>query len=288
MAVINWYPGHMTKSIRMIEDNIKLIDVLIYVLDARAPKSCINPDFVKYVSRLPVVYVLNKSDLADDVQTAAWKKKLGGERSVALSSVGTVSGSSAQVLAEIKRLCGAKIEKYAAKGVKTTIKAMVIGVPNTGKSTLINNLIGKGKAITGNKAGVTRGKQWFRVNEYVEVLDTPGTLYPKLSSQKIARHLAYIGSIKDEVVDVNELACNFIKEAYVIKPSVITDRYGFVPSESDDDNLEQVAKSRGFILKGGVCDIDRAAVAVIDDFRKGRMGKITLDEAFSTNDGDKE
>ena len=124
MAVINWYPGHMTKSIRMIEDNIKLIDVLIYVLDARAPKSCINPDFVKYVSRLPVVYVLNKSDLADDVQTAAWKKKLGGERSVALSSVGTVSGSSAQVLAEIKRLCGAKIEKYAAKGVKTTIKAI--------------------------------------------------------------------------------------------------------------------------------------------------------------------
>lgn len=288
MAVINWYPGHMTKSIRMIEDNIKLIDVLIYVLDARAPKSCINPDFVKYVSRLPVVYVLNKSDLADDVQTAAWKKKLGGERSVALSSVGTVSGSSAQVLAEIKRLCGAKIEKYAAKGVKTTIKAMVLGVPNTGKSTLINNLIGKGKAITGNKAGVTRGKQWFRVNEYVEVLDTPGTLYPKLSSQKIARHLAYVGSIKDEVVDVNELACNFIKEAYAIKPSVITDRYGFVPSESDDDNLEQVAKNRGFILKGGVCDIDRAAVAVIDDFRKGRMGKITLDEAFSTNDGDKE
>lgn len=288
MAVINWYPGHMTKSIRMIEDNIKLIDVLIYVLDARAPKSCINPDFVKYVSRLPVVYVLNKSDLADDVQTAAWKKKLGGERSVALSSVGTVSGSSAQVLAEIKRLCGAKIEKYAAKGVKTTIKAMVLGVPNTGKSTLINNLIGKGKAITGNKAGVTRGKQWFRVNEYIEVLDTPGTLYPKLSSQKIARHLAYVGSIKDEVVDVNELACNFIKEAYEIKPSVITDRYEFVPSENDEGNLEQVAKSRGFILKGGVCDIDRAAVAVIDDFRKGRMGKITFDEAFSTNDGDKE
>ena len=285
MAVINWYPGHMTKSIRMIEENIKLIDVLVYVLDARAPKSCINPDFVKYVSRLPVVYVLNKSDLADDIQTAAWKRKLSGERSVAISSVSTVSGSSTQILTAIKKLCGEKMDKFAAKGVKTTIKAMVLGVPNTGKSTLINNLIGKGKAITGNKAGVTRGKQWFRVNEYVEVLDTPGTLYPKLAGQKTARHLAYIGSIKDEVVDINELACNFIKEVYTINPAIISDRYGFVPNESDEYNLEQVAKCRGFILKGGVCDIDRAAVAIIDDFRKGRMGKLTLDETGADNGG---
>ena len=285
MAVINWYPGHMTKSIRMIEENVKLIDVLVYVLDARAPKSCINPDFIKYVSRLPVVYVLNKCDLADDAQTALWVKKLKGEKSAVVTANSTVSGRSNRIVAEIKRLCGEKINKFAARGVKTTIKAMVLGVPNTGKSTLINNLIGKGKAITGNKAGVTRGKQWFKVNEYVEILDTPGTLYPKLANQKIARHLAYIGSIKDEVVDVNELAAKLIKELYEIKPDAITARYSFAPSETDESNLEQVAKSRGFILKGGVGDADRAAVAVIDDFRKGRIGKITLDEATASDGG---
>lgn len=284
MAVINWYPGHMTKSIRMIEENIKLIDALVYVLDARAPKSCINPDFTRYIERLPVVYVLNKSDLADEAQTSEWCKKLTGERSVALSVDSTVSKSSATVLSAIKRLTGNKIEKFAAKGVKTTVKVMVLGVPNTGKSTLINNLIGKGKAITGNKAGVTRGKQWFRVNEYTEILDTPGTLYPKLSNQTIARHLAYLGSIKDEVVDTFELSMKLMAELAEIKPSAIEGRYGFVPQELGEKNLERIALSRSFLLKGGVPDVERASTAVIDDFRKGRLGRITLDEVSDNDD----
>lgn len=278
MAVINWYPGHMTKSIRMIEENIRLIDALVYVLDARAPKSCINPDFSRYIEKLPVVYVLNKSDLADEKQTAAWRKKLSGARSEALSIDSTVSKSSASVLSAIKNLTGDKIEKFAARGIKTTVKVMVLGVPNTGKSTLINNLIGKAKAITGNKAGVTRGKQWFRVNEYTEVLDTPGTLYPKLSNQTVARHLAYLGSIKDEVVDALELSMELLRELAEIKPSAVEMRYGFVPLESGEKNLEKVAISRSFLLKGGIPDTERASAAVIDDFRKGRLGRITLDE----------
>ena len=278
MSVINWYPGHMTKSIRMIEENIKLIDALIYVLDARAPLSCINPDFGRYIEKLPVIYILNKSDLADTVQTDLWCKKLRGERSMAITLDSTVSRSSAQVLSTIRRICDEKITKYANKGVKTTIKVMVLGVPNTGKSTLINNFIGKAKAITGNKAGVTRGKQWFRVNDYIEVLDTPGTLYPKLANQDIARHLAYVGSVKEEVVDILSLSTKLIKEVECLYPGTILARYGFNPGENDEENLIFVGKSRGFLLRGGEVDIERASMAVIDDFRKGRLGRITLDK----------
>lgn len=276
MANINWYPGHMTKSIRMIEENIKLIDALVYVLDARAPLSCINPDFDRYVSRLPVIFVLNKSDLADPVMTDLWKKRLTGDRRIAIAADSTVSKSSNAILTLIKSLCGDKISKYSARGVKATIKVMVLGVPNTGKSTLINNFIGKAKAVTGNKAGVTRGKQWFKVNDYIEVLDTPGTLYPKFEKQSVARKLAFLGCIKDEVVDSLELAKELVSVLAVVKPSALKDRYGIDCCE-ENDILEQVAKARGFMLKGGVCDIERASIAVIDDFRKGRMGKITLD-----------
>ena len=279
MAFINWYPGHMTKSIRMIEENIRLIDVLIYVLDARAPRSCINPDFDRYIQKLPVIYVLNKSDLADSAETEKWRGVLSGPMSEVVSLNSTVSKSSASVMASIRRLCGGKIDKYAAKGVKTTIKAMVLGVPNTGKSTLINNLIGKGKAVTGNKAGVTRGKQWFNAGEYTEILDTPGTLYPKLSDQTIARHLAYLGNIKDEVLDASELSCQLLKELSEIKPDSIVSRYGFVPVGDGEKDLDAVCHARSFMLKGGLPDTERASKAVIEDFRKGRLGKITLDFA---------
>ena len=278
MANINWYPGHMTKSIRMIEENIRLIDCLVYVLDARAPRSCINPDFERYILRLPVVYVLNKADLADPAQTEKWKRKLTGERSVAVVTNASASKSCAVIVTEIRRLCSEKISRYAAKGVKTSVKAMVLGVPNTGKSTIINNLIGKAKAITGNKAGVTRGKQWFKVNDTVEVLDTPGTLYPKLSDQTVARRLAYLGSIKDEVVDGYELAIELIRDLDAVRPDAITERYGFTPAGDGESDVTSVAKSRGFLLRGGDADLDRASVALIDDFRKGRLGRITLDE----------
>ena len=279
MAFINWYPGHMTKSIRMIEENIRLIDVLIYVLDARAPRSCINPDFNRYIQKLPVIYVLNKSDLADSAETEKWRGVLSGPMSEVVSLNSTVSKSSASVMASIRRLCGGKIDKYAAKGVKTTIKAMVLGVPNTGKSTLINNLIGKGKAVTGNKAGVTRGKQWFNAGEYTEILDTPGTLYPKLSDQTIARHLAYLGSIKVEQMFESEISCQLLKELSGRKPDSIVSRYGFVPVGDGEKDLDAVCHARSFMLKGGLPDTERASKAVIEDFRKGRLGKITLDFA---------
>lgn len=280
MTEINWYPGHMVKSLRTIGETMGLIDVAVYVLDARAPRSCINPDFRRYIEKLPTVYVLNKADLADRNMTERWKKVLSSNGNIALSADSTVSGASGAILSAITSLCSGVIERKAARGVRAAIRAMVLGVPNTGKSTLINNLIGKGKAVTGNKAGVTRGKQWFRVSDRVELMDTPGTLYPKLSDPVTARHLAYIGSIKDEVVDGYELAVDLFGELKTLAPAGLSARYGFDPTPlSGDEGLEAVAASRAFLLKGGAPDVERAAAALIDDFRKGRLGKITLDGA---------
>ena len=276
---INWYPGHMTKSIRMMEENIKLVDAVIYVLDARAPKSCMNPNFDKFIEKLPVVFVLNKADLASEQSVAKWKKKLTGPNREAVSVNSTVSKTSASVVALLKKLCAGKINKFAQKGVKATIRVMIMGVPNTGKSTLTNNLCGKAKAITGNKAGVTRGKQWVKVSDTIEVMDTPGTLYPKLSDQTVAKHLAYMGSIKDEVVDGEELAMALLEELSTRFPFALKNRYGIENPDTPSALLEQIARKRGFILKGNVPDIERASDAILDDFRKGRMGKITLEEA---------
>lgn len=276
---INWYPGHMTKSIRMMEENIKLVDAVIYVLDARAPKSCMNPNFDKFIEKLPVVFVLNKADLASEQSVAKWKKKLTGPNREAVSVNSTVSKTSASVVALLKKLCAGKINKFAQKGVKATVRVMIMGVPNTGKSTLTNNLCGKAKAITGNKAGVTRGKQWVKVSDTIEVMDTPGTLYPKLFDQTVAKHLAYMGSIKDEVVDGEELAMALLEELSTRFPFALKNRYGIENPDTPSALLEQIARKRGFILKGNVPDIERASDAILDDFRKGRMGKITLEEA---------
>ncbi len=274
---INWFPGHMTKSLRMMDENINLIDVLIYVLDSRAPASCLNPAFDKYIEKLPVVYVLNKIDLADPAATNDWKSCLTGENSAAVCLNSTMSGSSKAINKLAIELCRDKIKKYENKGVKAVLRAMVIGVPNSGKSTLINNLCGKTKAITGDKAGVTRGKQWVRVTDYLEILDTPGTLYPKMNDQNLAKHLAYLGSIKDEILDIYELATELLKELYVIDKTIVDARYNIESTNDSLATLEKIAISKGLRKKGGIIDEERASLMVVDDFRKGRMGRITLD-----------
>lgn len=275
---LHWFPGHMTKSLRMIRENVKLVDVIFYVVDARAPISCINPSFSPLIENKKVVYIINKADLVEpiDIDRFLCYLKSIGDDAIALNS--TLSKSSRQLLDIVKKSCLDKIEKYKRKGVNATIRAMVIGVPNCGKSTLINNLCGKASALTGNKAGVTRGKQWVRINDFFEVLDTPGTLYPKLNDQVAALRLAFIGSIKDEVVDKNELAYMFIKELISIDPKILINKYNIVLSDDIDHVMSDIARNRGYLLKGNIPDIDRACVALIDDFRKGRLGKICLDK----------
>ena len=274
---IHWFPGHMTKSLRMMEENIKLVDLVIYVLDARAPLSCINPSFEKLISGKKVIFVLNKCDLVQKQDAEKWASRLKNDDNEVLILSSVTSKSCAAIPAMAKKMCGEKLVKAANKGIKTCLRAMVIGVPNCGKSTLINNICGKGKTVTGNKAGVTRGKQWVKVNEYFELMDTPGTLYPKLSDETAAKRLAYIGSIKDEVVDSTELAFELVKELCIVAPNSLKERYNLQYMDDLSLIMSDIAKNRGFLFKGGEPDCDRAAVALIDDFRKGRLGKICLD-----------
>ena len=266
----------MTKSLREIDESIKLVDAIVYVLDSRAPFSCINPSLNKVIGDKPIVYALNKADLVPENELPSRIEKLSGKGRIAVKLNSTATNAAKIIAEKLRTLCAERIERKKARGINAVIRAMVIGVPNSGKSTLINNLCGKAKTITGNKAGVTRGQQWVRINQYLEVLDTPGTLYPKLDNYEIALNLAFIGSVRDEVVDTYELSLELIKKLTSLGKG-IESRYGFTPSGDALQDLDTIAKKRGFILKGGVADYDRASSAVLDDFRKGRMGKIILE-----------
>lgn len=268
---INWFPGHMKKALAQMQKELSKVDVIIYVLDARVPFASINPSLNRIAAGKSILYVFNKIDLADEKRIKEIAPRFKSENSDYIILNSTLSGGGNQIKNKLNFLAKAKIEKYAKKGVKTTIRAMVIGVPNSGKSTLVNNLCGKAKAVTGNRAGVTKANQWLNIGGCVELCDTPGTLYPNLADQKVARHLAYVGSIKDEVVDSVELAEELLFELKEKHQDKVNTRYGQVR------NLEDIAKARGFKLGGGEWDIDRAALALVDDFRKGRIGKITFE-----------
>ncbi len=276
---INWFPGHMAKALNQMTDEMKKVDMLIYVLDSRAPFSCLNPKFDALSVNKPVLYVLNKSDLADDDKTEKYKNSLNSKQNsfcIVLNS--TLSGANKQIEPIMKTLCKEKIEKYKTKGIKINLRAMVVGVPNSGKSTLINNLCGQKKAITGDKAGVTRGKQWVLLKNGFEVLDTPGTLWPNLENQTVAHNLAIIGSIKNEVVDTNELALYLIKFLKSNYKQSLKNKYDIESdSLSDLEIIEQIANKKHYLLKGNEIDYDRTCFSIVDDFRKGKLGKITLD-----------
>ncbi len=270
---IQWFPGHMTKAIRMMKEEIKPVDCVIYVLDARIPRSSINPSFDEIIAGKPRLYVLNKADLVPQTALNKWIGYFSSlPNSACITSIST-KNSDGKLISILKDLNKEKIERYKSRGIKKTIRAMVIGIPNCGKSTLINSLIGRKKAVTGNKPGVTRGKQWVSVDPYVEVLDTPGTLYPDFSDQKKALHLAFVGSVRDEIVDLSFLSqqlLNFLKENY---PAEFQLKYG------EAESIVDIAKKRGFVLKGGAPDGERASKAIVNDFRKQSFGKIILEKA---------
>lgn len=271
---INWFPGHMARSTREIENNLRISDCVLYVLDSRAVRSCFNPKFDAMI-KVPTVYVLNKADTAPESEVNAWLNKLSGGDRLAVAVDGTDSSCRKKLLAAIKTACKVTIEKQASRGLNRHIRALVLGVPNTGKSTIINSLCGKARLVTGDKAGVTRAAKWARVDETLDVLDTPGTLYPKITDRRVGVNLAIIGSIRDEVIDAGELAVELIDRLNVIDPAILVARYG--ASVVGAEGLETIASSRGFKTRGGGYDYDRAATALIDDFRKGRLGKICLE-----------
>lgn len=273
---IQWFPGHMTKAIRMMEDNLRLVDALIYVIDARAVSSCINPLFSKLLNGKRVLYVFNKCDLVEAADLKLWCDEFKRQGKSYVKAVGT-SGDCSQIVAGLKAVMADKLEKYAKKGANISVRAMVVGVPNSGKSTIINAMIKKSKAVTGDRPGVTRGKQWLSVDG-IDFLDTPGTLWGKFENQLVAHHLAYIGSIKDDVLDTFELACDFVDELKQISPESLKGRYKLDSLDGEAyEIVENIARARGFKLRDNELDLFRAGRTLIDDFRKGRLGKIMLE-----------
>lgn len=276
---IQWYPGHMTKAMRMMQDHIKQVDCVVYVLDCRAIASCMNPEFDRMIAGKPVLYVLNKSDLVEASDLIAWQNafRRAGKEAVVVNSVGGRQRN--QIVDLLKKINASTIERYAAKGANKSIRAMVVGVPNTGKSTLINSLCGSKRTVTGNRPGVTRGKQWISLAQGIELLDTPGTLPPAFEDQTRALHLAFIGSIKEDVVAIDELALELIAYCRAHCPQAFMQRYKL--ERLEDDNvavMDDVAKSRGFLLGRNGYDYDRTAKAVADDFKKQKLGNIMLDD----------
>ncbi len=277
--MINWFPGHMNKSIKQMQSDSKLCDCFLYVLDARCPNSCINPEFVKVCKDKPIIYVLSKADLINSKDVERLKKEfaLRGAGCVALNS--TISGTSKSLIAEIKRVFADRLNKNKVQGVNFVTRAMVLGVPNSGKSTIVNNLCNKGRAVTGNKAGVTKNKQWVRVEPTIEVMDTPGILLPNFENEDNAYNLAFVGSVKTEVLNVIEVASRLIGKLLEIDRQCLTTKYG-VDINNITHNveiLERIARKRGCLVKGGEVDLERAALILLADFRSAKLGKICLE-----------
>ncbi len=277
MKTIQWFPGHMTKALRMMEENLRLVDGVIVILDARCPFACVNPRLEQLFAGRPVLYVLNKADLVEQRDIARNLSALKAEGKQAVAAVGTEKRSVRAVYDGIFAMLAEKTARNRAKGVFKPMRVMVAGIPNTGKSTVINSLSGAKKAVTGDKAGVTKGKQWIRLFD-LELLDTPGTMPPSFENQELAKHLAYIGSVNDDILDFTELAPELLEELWQRYPALLAEKYGI--GEEEDTPLkkyEKVCRRRGFLLRGGEYDYERCAKAVVDDFRKGRIGKICLE-----------
>lgn len=275
---IQWFPGHMTKALRMMEENVKIVDAIGYVLDARAPASCFNPSFNKIVGNKPCLFILNKCDLADPAKIDKWCKYFQSQglayvkvTATASAEAGKISNGFAEITADLRA-------KYKAKGIFKPVRCLVIGVPNCGKSTLINCLSGRKAVITGDKPGVTKGKQWVRLASGLELLDTPGTLWPKFDNEQVASRLCFIGSVKDDVVDMYEVSTMLLAELCSQYPNMLVERFKVdIDNKSTAEIFEQIALKRGFLLRGGEVDYERCAKAIVDDFRKGKIGRITLD-----------
>jgi len=273
-----WYPGHMTKAKRQMQEDIKLIDVVIELVDARIPFSSKNPDIDDLARNKSRIILLNKFDLADEKNTLRWKEWFESQ-GFFVAFVNSKAGKGVKEVHNVIQLaCKEKIERDRRKGIKNRpVRAMIVGIPNVGKSTFINSFAGKACTKTGNKPGVTKGKQWIRLNKGVELLDTPGILWPKFEDQAVGLRLALIGSIKDEILNTSELALEligFLKENY---KGVLENRYHVNEEEDNVAILGAVAEERACKLKGNELDYDKAAALMLDDFRSGKMGRITLE-----------
>lgn len=277
---LHWYPGHMAKTRRLIEENLKLVDVIIEIIDARIPFSGRNPYFNDFLKQKPRLIVMNKYDLADDSASKLWAEHFSA-MGITVVPVSCMTGRGVnKILPEAERLVADKLSRDREKGRSRTLKLMMVGIPNVGKSSLINKLIGKASAVTGNRPGVTKGKQWIRLRGNCELLDTPGILPQKFNDKAVAEKLAITGAIKDEIINTELLSytlIEYLKEHY---PVQLCERYKLTEDICDlppYELLEIIGKKRGFVISGGETDTERTAKMLIDEYRSCKIGKITLE-----------
>ena len=283
---IQWYPGHMTKAKRAMKEDMKLIDLVIELVDARVPLSSRNPDIDDLGAGKARMVLLNKSDLADEGQTARWAAWFEDKGIHVVKIDARNKGTLKQVQSVIQDACKEKIERDRRRGIlNRPIRTMVVGIPNVGKSTFINSFAGKACAKTGNKPGVTKGNQWIRLNKTLELLDTPGILWPRFEDQQVGLKLALIGSINDQILNKDELAWELIRLLKKRYPQVLSERFGLETEGKEAAFiLEEIARVRACLLKGGDLDVSRAAALLLDDFRAGKLGRITLEEPENQKD----
>ncbi len=277
---IQWFPGHMTKAQRMIEDQMKQVDAVCEILDARIPMASRNPDVDRLAGSKPRIVVLNRTDLADPNATARWRAWFKA-RNMAVLETDSRSGKGVKGFAgAVRSVLKDTIEAYAAKGqVGRPMRVMVVGIPNVGKSTFINQVARRKAAAAGDRPGVTRGKQWITVDKGLELLDTPGILWPRFDSQEVGELLAITGAIKAEVLDRETLGANFLLRLARVAPEAVNQRYKFLPDPALGGFalLEQAAKKRGFLISGGEFDTERMAAVLLDEYRSGKLGRLTLE-----------
>lgn len=298
---IQWFPGHMAKTRRIMQSNLKLVDVVVEITDARIPYSSRNPEMDRLVGSKPRLLLLNKADSADETVTSMWidyyKRK-----GIAVIATDCRSGKNvSKFYAVLKELMSDKIAQWEAHGMKgRPIRIMIVGIPNVGKSSFINRLAGSKRAKVEDRPGVTRGKQWVSLEGDIELLDMPGVLWPKFEDKNVGERLAFTGAVKDDIMDMEYLACRFLEFLNGNYPGLITQRYGVVVDdipENDPDTpgcvqgfeiLERIGRKRGFLISGGEINTERAAITVIDEFRSGKIGRLSLERPNEIKNGEKQ
>ena len=277
---IQWYPGHMTRTRRKIEESLKLVDAVVEIIDARIPKSSRNPEIDSLTAGKPRIILLNKADYADAKATAEWCSYFKAKGAKAIACDCRSGKGLNQFAPTVREALAEKIAIWQSKGMKGRyIRLMVVGIPNVGKSSFINRMAGSAKANVADRPGVTRANQWFTIGGGIELLDTPGVLWPKFDDQLVGQRLAYTGAVKDTVVDTETLCCNFIDAMREAAPEALAQRYKLeaVEEKTAAELLEEVAQKRGMRISGGEFDTERAAITILDEFRGGKLGRITLE-----------
>ena len=288
---LNWYPGHMAKTKREISEDLKLIDVVVELLDSRIPLSSQNPDIAELTKGKKKIIVLNKTDLADKMQNEAWKKYFNSNGQVCILTDSNLGKGINEVIKAIEEIMKEELEQYAEKGrIGRKIKAMILGIPNVGKSSFINRIIKTNRLEVGNKPGVTRKKQWISINDKINLLDTPGVLWPRFEDEKTALNLAFTGTIKDDVLEQTEIAYQLLKFLLENYRQNVTERYkitlDFIEQTLSQDQpenfniyeiMQEIGRKRGAIISGGEIDDEKTAKIILDDFRSGRLGRITIE-----------